>query len=79
MKKILKIKKCSLGRTDPNLGINIACFSVRFYTINVYTAEPIGLKLNVEPHMTPWKVYRGSKFQKLAFNKNRFSLNFENP
>jgi len=33
----------------------------------------------VEHHMTPGKVYEWAKFQKIASNKIRFSLNFENP
>ena len=50
--------------------------SVCLCPINVKTAEPIGQKLCVGPHMTPGNVYEWSK---LASNKIRFSLNFENP
>ena len=45
------------------------------YPINVQTAEPIGPKFHVGHHMTPGKVYERAKFQKLASNKIRFSLN----
>ena len=61
-------------------SIYILCLSVWvsvcLYPINVKTAEPIGPNLCVVPHTTPRKI---SKFQKLASNKIRFSLNFENP
>ena len=62
-----------------NLSINLACLFVSLYLINVKTAKPTGTKFCVGPHMTPRKVYRWSKFQKLASNKNRFLINFENP
>ena len=55
------------------------CLSVCLYPINVKTAEPIGTKFCVGPHMTPGKVFVWSKFQKLASNKIRFSLNFLYP
>ena len=45
------------------------------YPINVQTAEPIGPKFHVGHHITPGKVYERAKFQKLASNKIRFSLN----
>ena len=35
----------------------ILCLSVCLFTINVKTAEPIGLKSFVGPHTTPGKVY----------------------
>ena len=58
--------------------MNILCLSG--YPINVKTAEPIRPKLCGRPHhMTQEKVYKGLKFQKLASNKIRLSLNFENP
>ena len=34
-----------------------ACLSVCFYPINVKTAEPIGTKFCVGPHVVPGKVY----------------------
>ena len=40
-----------------DLYINIASVSGCLYPINVKTAEPIGPKLCVEPHLTPGKVY----------------------
>ena len=47
-----------------------AClFAVCLYPINVKTAESIGPKLCVGPHMTPRKGYGLSKFQKIASNK----------
>ena len=41
--------------------INLACLSVSsvcLYPINVKTAEPIGPKFCVGPHVTPGKVYK---------------------
>ena len=49
------------------------------YPINTKRTEPIRPKFWVGPPMTPGKVYERSKIQKLASNKIRFSLNFENP
>ena len=40
---------------------------VSFYPMNVKTAELIGPKFCVGPHMTPGKVYGWSKFQKLFY------------
>ena len=45
--------------------------------INVKTAEPIGPKFCVGAHMTRGKDYEWLKFQKLASNKIRFSLNLK--
>ena len=39
------------------------CLSVRLYLINVETAEPIGPKLCVGPHMTSEKVYGCSELK----------------
>ena len=49
----------------------LVCMFVRLNPINVKTAEPIGPKFCVRPHMAPLKVYRWSKFQKFAANKIR--------
>ena len=48
---------------------------VCLYPTNVKTAEPIGPKFCVGPHMTPGKVYKLSKFKKFASNKIRFLIN----
>ena len=48
------------------------CLSVCLYPINVKTAEPIGPKFCVGPHVTPGKVYGWSNFQKFASIKIRF-------
>jgi len=56
--------------------IYFACLSVCLYPINVKTAEPIGPKFCVGPHVAPGKVYKWSKFEKFASIKIRFSLNF---
>ena len=40
-----------------HLYTNLACPSVYLYPINVKTAEPIGPKFCVRPHVTPRKVY----------------------
>ena len=48
------------------------------YSMNVKTAEPIGPKFCVGPHMTPENVYE-KKIQQWASNKIRLSLNLENP
>jgi len=48
--------------TAAHLSIKLACLSVRLYPINVKTAEPIGPKFCVGPHVTPGKVYEWSKF-----------------
>ena len=45
---------------------------VRLYPINVNTAEPIGPKFCVEPHVAPGKVCEWSNFQKFASIKIRF-------
>ena len=37
--------------------VYILFLSVCFYSINVKTAEPIGPKFCVGPHMTPGRVY----------------------
>ena len=52
-------------------------FFVCLCLINVKTAEPIGPKFCVGPYLTLGKVYRWSKFQKLAVNKIRVSLNLK--
>jgi len=55
-----------------SIDIYILCLSVCFfclYPINLETAEPIGPKFFGKPHMTPGKVYRRSKIQKLASKK----------
>ena len=66
----------------PNLYLHILCLPVgvvvRLCPINVKTAEPIGSIFSAGPHRTPGKVYEWSKFQKIASNKIRFSLNVEN-
>ena len=63
------------------LYIYLACLS-KFVWLFVFnkrqTVEPIRPKHFVEPHRTPEQVYGGSKFKKIASNKIRFSLNFEN-
>ena len=58
------------GRERPKILIYIlirlgclgVCLSVCLYPINVKTAEPIGPKFFVKPHVTPGKVYDLSKF-----------------
>ena len=47
--------------------------SVRFYPINVKTAEPIGPKFCVGPHMTPGKVYECSELRKVVSKTSLFS------
>ena len=42
-------------------------------------AGQIGPKFCVKPQLTPLNVDEWSNFKKLASNKIRFSLNFENP
>ena len=49
-----------------------ACPYVCLYPINAKTAEPIGPKFCVGPHMTLGNVYGWKKFQKLPFNKILF-------
>ena len=56
---------------DPDPWIRIYCLyiytlSVCLYPINVRTAEQIGSKLCVEPHMTPWKIYGCLEVQKVV-------------
>ena len=48
------------------------CLFVCLYPKNVKTAEPIGPKFFVEPHVTTGMVYGWSNFQKFASNKIRF-------
>ena len=45
----------------------ILCLSVWLYPINVKTAEPIGPKFCVGPHIIPGKVYGCSELQKILF------------
>ena len=52
--------------------------SVRFYPINVKTAEPIGPKFFVGPRVTPGKV-SGSEFSKICLLQNSICENFKNP
>ena len=63
-----------------NLYINLACLSVClsvcWYPINVKTAESIGPKFFVGPHVTTGKVHKWSKFQIFVSIKIRSSLNF---
>ena len=40
-----------------NVYINLICVSVSLYPINVKTAETIGPKFSLGPHMIPGKVY----------------------
>ena len=65
-----------------NLYINLACLSVClsvcWYPINVKTAESIGPKFFVGPHVTTGKVHKWSKFQIFVSIKIWFSLNFWN-
>ena len=63
-------------------NLYILCFGCLFiclYPINFQTAEPIGSKVCVEPHMTPRKVFFWSKFQKFTTNKIQFWLIFLYP
>ena len=59
---------CSINLPSASfyLNINLACLFwclfVCLYPINVKTAEPIGPKFFVGPHVTPTKVYEWSKF-----------------
>ena len=46
-----------------NLYINLACLFVCLYPINVKTAEPIGPKFFVGPHVALGKVYGQSDFK----------------
>ena len=51
---------------------------VCLFPLNVKTAELIGPKFCVGPHMTPpGKVYEWSKFQKFVTNKIWFILNLK--
>ena len=45
----------------PCLYTYILCLSVPLYPINVKTAEPIGPKLFVDPHVTTRKVYKDDR------------------
>ena len=47
---------------------------VCLYPINVTTVEPIRPKFCLGLHLSPGKVYRWSKFQNFASNKNRLSI-----
>ena len=74
-------RKVRRGPSKGSLSIYIClsvCLSVRFYPIIVKTAEPIWPKFCVGPHVTPGKVCKWSKFQKLVSRIISFSLNFEN-
>ena len=53
------------------------CFFVWLFSINVKTAEQIGSKFCVGPHVTPGKVYGWWKFQNLGSIRFWFSINFE--
>ena len=52
---------------------------LKFFKFGHWTAKPIGLKFCVGPYKTPRKVIGWSKFQKLASNEIRFTLNCESP
>jgi len=54
------------------LYINLACLSVCLYPINVKTAEPIGPKFFVGPHVTPGKVYECTKFKEFVLKSFLF-------
>ena len=62
--------------TFPKVYLSIlclsGCYAVCLYPINLKTAEPIGLKFFVGPHMTPRKVYICLKFSKLSCEKFDF-------
>ena len=58
--------------------MKFACLSVILNKINVKTAEPIGPKFCMGPYMTPRKVCRGTKLQKLVFKSFWFLLNLKN-
>ena len=47
-------------------SIYILCWSVCLNPINVKTAEPIGSKLWVGPHVTPGQIYECSELQKIV-------------
>ena len=51
--------------------------SVCCYPIIVKTAEPIGTKICVGPHMAAGKVHEESKFQRIASNKIKILLNLK--
>ena len=69
-----------LSKSVYTLRILSICLLICFvYPINVKTAEPIGSKFCGGHQLNLWKVYRGSKFQKLASNKIQSLLNFKNP
>ena len=53
------------------------CLFVRLEPMNVKTAEPIGPKFCVGPHVASGNVYEWSRFQKFVSNKIRFLSNFE--
>ena len=58
----------------------LVCLSmfVCLYPTNVKTAEPIGPKFCVGPHLTPGKVYGCSKLQKCVSKSFCFLFNFKN-
>ena len=58
--------------------VSVVSLFVHLYPKNATTAEPIGLKFSVGPHMTPGKVNRCSKWQKYVSKSFRFLLNFKN-
>ena len=82
MKKIL-ILQFVVFRMVQSISIYILCLSVCLFVClfvsNKRQISWIEFNFYAGHHMTQGKVYGWSKFQKLASNKIRFSLNFENP
>ena len=54
------------------LYIYFACLSVRLYSINVKTAEPIGPTFFVGPHVTQGRFMNDPNFKSLPLKKIRF-------
>ena len=74
----LKLKTSKLSVSKGYL-ISIYTLLVCLYPKNVKTAELIGRKFCVGPHMTPGKVYGCLKLQQQQIvQKNLFLLNLEN-
>ena len=78
----LKLKNSNFTIWKKNFNKNPEFFNIYIYTLLVCLFDLFNKRQNrptfcVEPHMTPGKVYGGSKLQKLASNKIWFSLNLK--
>ena len=76
-REVVQLMHSSTTSLIPTLVIYfcVHCLYICLNPINVKTAEPIGPKFCVGPHMTPGKVLLSFKYWP---PKNQFSLNFEN-